>query len=257
MRLRNWRRRIEVIASFSARRFSRGRVEMLPGEIEGLRSFFSVQDSFAKFTESAPESQASVFIFLEGRISANFAGVSRLLEAPFIAAIPPDVRLDFECLESARYIRMNIELSGHEMEICREKLCGGYFAEFKSCPSYSEAIKSAKTVSRTLLPDGLIPRFCMGSVETEGPDQVAAHSHPMLEQFFWGLKGNDCIVDADSDSAAFEEDMLLKIPSASMHGVRVLPGKRLSYLWLDFFRDEKDMSYIRESHKSLDGTICK
>jgi len=75
-----------------------------------------------------------------------------------------------------------------------------YLLRYSNAKPYSEAIKSPQTVSRTLVPTGVIPRFAAGSVQTRGPDAVGEHSHPMLEQLFLGLPGNECLVSADGRS---------------------------------------------------------
>ena len=99
-----------------------------------------------------------------------------------------------------------------------------------------------------ILPEDIIPRFCMGSVETSGPDNVGAHSHAMLEQLFYGLKMNNCIVKADEIKATFKENYLLHIPLGSRHEVVVEEGKVLNYIWMDLFRSQEDMGYIKENH---------
>ena len=118
---------------------------------------------------------------------------------------------------------------------------------YSGCPTYREAIKSSRTVSRTIVPQGPVPRFCMGSVQVTGPDVVAAHRHPMLEQLFFGLPGNRCTLSADEDRIAFGELSLVHIPRGSSHGVTVEEGYGLHYLWMDFFEGD-DMSYISEHH---------
>ncbi len=123
-----------------------------------------------------------------------------------------------------------------------------YFADYTKCSQYKESIKSEKTISRMILPEDLVPRFCMGSVETSGPDEVGAHKHPMLEQLFFGLTNNNCIVTADGTKATFGEDTLLHIPLGSTHGVIVEEGKILNYIWMDLFRSQEDMGYIKENH---------
>jgi hypothetical protein len=125
-----------------------------------------------------------------------------------------------------------------------------YFVSYADCSTYREAIKSEKTISRTLVPENLLPRFCMGSVETTGPDLVAAHRHPMLEQLFLGLPENNCFVRADDDETPFGGNVLLHIPLGSNHSVRVEPGQKLHYLWLDFFRSQEGMRWITDMHKT-------
>ena len=121
---------------------------------------------------------------------------------------------------------------------------------FKDCTPYGEAIKSAKTVSRTLLPENYVPRMAMGTVETTGPDAVAPHRHAMLEQLFLGLKGNDITVTADSEKAALGEFTILHIPLGSFHGAQVAEGKRLHYVWMDFFADKAGQEWLK-THKPL------
>jgi hypothetical protein len=123
-----------------------------------------------------------------------------------------------------------------------------FFVSYSDCPTYREAIKSPRTVSRTLIDEQRVPRFCMGSVETTGPDAVAAHRHPMLEQFFFGLPGNDIVVTADDASVPFREFELLHIPLGSNHGATVAEGKILHYLWIDCFMDRDGMRWIAEQH---------
>src|SRR5262249_19325750 len=83
-----------------------------------------------------------------------------------------------------------------ELERFAENNRAGWVRRFRACPAYGEAIKSAATISRTLLPENIVPRMAAGTVETAGPDEVAAHRHPMLEQLFLGLDGNDITVRA-------------------------------------------------------------
>ena len=125
-----------------------------------------------------------------------------------------------------------------------------YIQPYATARTYKEAIKSEKTTSRTLLPPGLIPRLAIGSVQTEGPDAVTAHQHPMLEQLFMGVRGCDCIVECDGIAAPLLEGEVLHIPLGSMHGVRVEAGKLLEYLWFDAFLNQEDGDrWIATMHK--------
>jgi quercetin dioxygenase-like cupin family protein len=125
-----------------------------------------------------------------------------------------------------------------------------YFKRYADSPPYTEAFKSPKTTSRTLVPKGIVPRFAAGSVHTTGPDAVGAHSHPMLEQLFVGLEGSRQTVAADGLTHELLPHEVLHIPLGSMHGVTVEAGSTLSYLWLDFFPDAAGMSWL-ENHKDV------
>jgi hypothetical protein len=120
--------------------------------------------------------------------------------------------------------------------------------KFKDCPKYGEAIKSPKTTSRTLLPENYVPRVALGTVETTGPDKVGAHRHAMLEQLFLGLRENDITVVADEARANLTPLSILHIPSGSMHGAEVAGGKKLHYIWMDFFPTKEGQEWLK-THK--------
>jgi quercetin dioxygenase-like cupin family protein len=123
--------------------------------------------------------------------------------------------------------------------------------KFSECEPYTEAIKSPKTISRTLLPENFVPRMALGTVETTGPDSVGLHSHPMLEQFFLGLEGNDITVLADDDRANLTGFAILHIPLGSNHGAEVAEGKKLHYVWMDFFQTREGQEWLK-MHKPIE-----
>ena len=88
----------------------------------------------------------------------------------------------------------------------------------------------------------------MGTVETKGPDKVAAHEHPMLEQLFLGLSKNNCIVYADDGKVDFPEYSVLHIPLGSRHSVSVEKDEVMYYVWMDFFIDKKGEQWL-QTHK--------
>jgi quercetin dioxygenase-like cupin family protein len=124
-----------------------------------------------------------------------------------------------------------------------------YIKALADCPTYKEDIKSDKTLNRMILPEGLVPRFAMGSVETEGPDEVGEHDHPMLDQIFFGLKGCKCSCFANGEETVLTENMMLHIPLASKHYVSVAEGDKLAYIWMDFFLTLEGEKYMGEQHQ--------
>ena len=123
-----------------------------------------------------------------------------------------------------------------------------YFVRYAECRQYVDDTKSGETVSRIILHEDIVPRLCIGSVQTSGPDEVGAHTHPMLEQLFFGLAGNDVLVMADSAEVRFLEKDLLHIPLGSSHGAKVEAGKELHYVWIDIFHSLEDLDYIKDNH---------
>ena len=228
-------------------------IHLLPGTIEGVETKYYLLEKSTSFSPARYPNRGHVFLFIRGTGESQNGG--DIFSFGEIAALcapgtgPITIKATSEPIE---FLEILIDLPEHEAAPLRAQVPS--FVLYSQCEPYSEAIKSPKTINRTIVPANTIPRFCMGSVETAGPDTVGAHSHPMLEQLFFGLPGNACLVTADGSEAVFGEGMLLHIPLGSWHGVRVEAGNRLHYVWMDFFKSEEDVTYIREQHKPITGS---
>ena len=224
--------------------------DILPGEIEGLQTTLHCVSAGADLSLAPEPDIVRACIFLGGEAAAVCG--DREFPVREVALLAPDPRsgLTVRCKdESVSLLEIRISLIEEDRETL-EQNTGTYpfFTTYSECRTYKEAIKSDKTINRTLLPEYTFPRLCIGSVQTTGPDEVARHTHPMLEQLFLGLEGNDCVVTADALDAPFAELEILHIPPGSDHGVTVEEGKTLHYIWIDFFRDASGMEYIAETH---------
>ena len=223
--------------------------ELLTGEIPGVRTSYTVVKKGCGCVVAPEKDNFRVVFFIKGCGHIEADGKSYSLNE--MAVLCPPLGMAFSVYasdEDIQFIEILYKLTGEDFaELSKRKENSVYFANYSECKTYREAIKSEKTINRTIVPENIAPRFCMGSVQTVGPDAVGAHSHPMLEQLFYGLPGNCCHVRADEAEIPFGENVLLHIPLGSMHGVRVDEGETLHYLWVDLFRSH-DMSYIAEHH---------
>lgn len=224
--------------------------EVLTGEIEGLMTLlYSVQPGETVRT-CASERDGRVYVFVSGRGAIDCAGKSHTIDE--IAFFAPRHGFPFTVCaadDGLSFLELIIDLSETDQaELADNSAAFPIFLSYSNCKTYRERIKSEKTVSRTLLAEHTFPRLCMGSVETTGDDRVAAHQHPMLEQLFYGLQDNDCIVRADDAELEFGDGHLLHIPLGSSHGVEVRKPKTLHYIWIDLFRDRQGMDWIVQEH---------
>ena len=226
------------------------RKEILAGEIEGVKTSRVMLSSGESINISNSDQYSSVLIFINGKGSVEIStAVKQITER---AVFVPSINQSYEVKagpENLDYLEIIIELKKEDekdAEAYKDKL--PFFRLYSDCKTYSEAIKSEKTVSRDLVREELVPRFCMGSVETTGPDIVASHRHPWLDQLFFGLERNECILKADKAEERFGENVILHIPLASKHSVRVEEGKKLHYLWMDFFFDKKGLEWVKKEH---------
>lgn len=197
----------------------------------------------------SPRENAARIIFLcSGEVRAvQYGGVH---DVPGMAVyIPlPNEEVRICAAEDSTFIELIRELSADEMaEIDSADL--PYCLAYSDAKTYSEDCKSPKTISRMLVPARLIPRFAMGGVETGGDDMVEQHSHPMLEQYFFGLPDNNCDVIIDDICVPFGGNVLLHIPLGSEHGVLSRGTQKVNYLWLDFLLDSRGLEYMDSAHK--------
>jgi quercetin dioxygenase-like cupin family protein len=228
--------------------------EILPGEIPGIRSTLISLANGVLHRQPATAAEDQVYLVLAGNGEISAQGQTFQVKAETIAHFPVGWAVDIRAAAAGLDVLvMSLMLTPPD----REDLAAhtdlnrvAYVKTFKACEAYGEAIKSAKTVSRTLLPKNIVPRMAIGTVETSGPDQVAPHRHPMLEQYFLGLENNDITVVADGAEIPLNAFELFHIPSGSHHGAKVKEGCKLYYVWMDFFQDRKGLEWLNE-HKPL------
>ena len=229
--------------------------DVLPGEIPGIRSITLSLAPGVTHRVPASFEEDRVFLVLagNGEITANGKGhpVAQETIAHFPVGWSVEVKTSGARGLDILVLRLTLTPADREDLAAHTDLnTVAYVRTFKECEPYGEAIKSAKTVSRTLLPKNIVPRMAIGTVETTGPDKVAPHRHPMLEQYFLGLKDNDITVVSDDTRTLLKANDLFHIPSGSNHGAEVADGRRLYYVWMDFFQDRQGLEWLNE-HKPL------
>ncbi len=200
----------------------------------------------------------AIYLFLKGSgdVKANNAYYEIVQETIFLPNAVEEITIRPASNTTLHYLKISCKLSTQDhidfKNLPEENTQNVYYAKFSDCQSYSEAIKSPNTVSRSILSNKYIPRVAMGTVQTTGPDNVAAHEHPMLEQLFLGLAENNCIVYADDDYIDFPEHSILHIPLGSSHSVSVKKEKTMSYVWMDFFLDKEGEEWLKTHNIDAD-----
>ncbi|OGJ85887.1 MAG: hypothetical protein A2268_12525 [Candidatus Raymondbacteria bacterium RifOxyA12_full_50_37] len=221
--------------------------EFFPGEVPEVCTTFVSLNGPSVRNETGGPSEDLVLLFLEGKGVLRANGMNKTISAESICRIPVAQHCELRVKKghTLHYLAIRKTLDQQDMRILKKRRQVPYFRRYKECEAYGEAIKSAKTVNRTLLAETIVPRLAMGTVETTGPDAVAAHAHPMLEQYFLGLADNHVTVSADGKNRIFTGNCLLRIPSGSTHSVLVRMGRRLRYVWMDFFASLKGVSFLK------------
>jgi mannose-6-phosphate isomerase-like protein (cupin superfamily) len=231
---------------------------LMVGEIAELKVDLVSITAPALHVELAKPNKAVVWMIVDGKGTMKTRNRHFEVEGETIARAPQgwDWRISAAPGTTLHLLRLERDITPGDFEELKKYpqfQAEPWVKKFLECEPYSEAIKSPKTISRTLLPENYVPRMALGTVETTGPDEVGKHSHPMLEQLFFGLRGNDIIVTADNDQANLTEFTILHIPLGSHHGAHVLDGKKLHYVWMDFFMKKEGQEWLK-MHKPISET---
>jgi quercetin dioxygenase-like cupin family protein len=229
--------------------------EVLRGEVEGVETHVVSIAGPARHQEPGSTEHEVVWLFLRGKGLLTAKDMVFDVSEATIARAPLGWAWEVQVAEGEALHALRVRKRLHaadraELGKFPENNAGPYVRKFRECPPYEESIKSRKTVSRTLLPENYVPRVAMGTVETSGPDEVAPHRHPMLEQLFVGLEHNDITVVADGAKASLTPFSILHIPLGSNHGVEVAAGKKLHYVWMDFFLTKEGQDWL-QMHKPV------
>lgn len=229
--------------------------EVLPGGIPGVTTDVILITGPNKYTEEANNNQEVVWLFLCGSAFLKTNGQTFTVKDETIAHAPLGWTSEIEVhtgdtLLAVRIRKLLSDEDKADLKTFAKNNNAPYVRRFIECTPYSEVIKSAQTVSRTLLPENVVPRMAAGTVDATGPDQVDRHKHPMLEQLFLGLHSNNAMFSADDTQIAFPPLSILHVPSGSMHGCQVAAGNKLHYIWLDFFSTKEDQEWLR-MHKPV------
>ncbi len=230
--------------------------ELLPGALADMRIEHIALRGPQAHKIVLPADSTSLFLFVKGNATLK-AGKKKFGIVPESMALPfafKSITINVPKGETLHYAQFTKKVSEQDKvdfkSFPAENKYDIYFTRFSDCEPYTEKIKSPNTVSRTVLRADIVPRVALGTVQTKGPDAVGAHEHPMLEQLFLGLAGNDIVVHADEKSAELKEFSLLHIPLGSTHWATVGEGKKMYYIWMDFFLTKEGQEWLK-THKPI------
>ena len=232
-------------------------VQILPGtescclmdqEIRGTRvNYCSLKpEESICFAECSGFSR--ILIILSGTGTALQQGGTFCLHMRDVLVQQPQSPLTIRPGSAMGLIELQRSLTENEfLELSRSEQLP-YYVEYDLAPTYREDCKSEKTVSRMLIPARVVPNFAMGSVQTAGVDRVEKHSHPMLEQYFFGMADNNCVAMIDDVEFPFGPNTLLHIPLGSDHGILSAENQTVHYYWMDFLFGEEGLTYMDTAH---------
>ncbi|WP_240927981.1 MULTISPECIES: hypothetical protein [unclassified Cellulophaga] len=224
---------------------------ILADEIKGIHVEHIALTGKNTILDATEDGNKLIYLFFKGNGTVTAEGTDYAIvpETILLPNAVEEIQLKTTANDTLHYLRIASKLSKQDLidleTFPKENTQHVYYKKFTDCEPYTEPIKSPNTVSRTIMPNKIIPRIAMGTVQTTGPDKVDPHEHPMLEQLFLGLSENDVVVYADDESTPLNEYALLHIPLGSSHSVTVEKEKVMYYVWMDFFLDAKGEEWLK------------
>ena len=229
---------------------------ILENEINGIRVEHVAITSENVMIDHSKEGYKTIYLFILGTGDVTTENLSYAIipETILLPNIVNNITITPSKQSTLHYLKITCKLTAEDLidlkQFPTKNTQDVYYAKFTDCRSYTEAIKSPNTTSRTILPNKYIPRIAMGTVQTKGPDKVGAHEHPMLEQLFLGLSNNNCIVYADDAKVEFQAYSILHIPLGSSHSVSVEKDEIMYYVWMDFFLNKKGEEWLKTHNEN-------
>ena len=228
---------------------SKSSTPLLAGTIKGATVYSHTMPEGDVNSYSAAPSILKTFFLFKGAIRiTNRGNNNKLGERTCYTANPEgDIKISSDAYSHFMEIQWNLTEDDRQF-LANQKTCFPLIRIYDDCEQYREDFKSPKTISRSIIGQHALPRFCMGSVESNGPDKMQPHAHPYVDQFFYSFPENDINLLIDDKVQPFEGNTIFYIPLGSNHGVDVPEGKKMHYIWIDFIIDPRGIEYLDEVH---------
>lgn len=229
--------------------FARCTVAMLEGEIPGATVYYHTMLAGDKvFYQASPE-VLKTFLHMDGVIKIRQKGTDREFNQTASYVADPKEDIELISVTCSHFLEIQWKLEPQDQEFLKENRTTFPLVQiYSECEQYRETFKSEKTISRSIIDHHALPRFCMGSNEAFGPDRVEPHAHPLLDQFFFSFPENDVNLLIDDMVQPYEGNTLIHIPLGSNHGVEILEGGKMHYVWIDFIINPQGVEYLDEVH---------
>ena len=225
-------------------------VELCIGDIPHARPFHHTieKGSFIEFKGNV--GYYHILILIEGKAKFTTDGKEFTFDERTTFVPSPECDLKVEAESDLQILEIQWDTLPSDVDDLKE-----YKTEFPVVVPYKDSIqyidpnKSEKTISRMMIPQRIIPRFSLGSVESYGYDLVRPHTHPMLDQFFFSFPENNMNLIINDEKIQMLGNLIYHIPLGANHGVEVTDDNHMHYMWIDFMFDENGLKRLDASHK--------
>ena len=225
-------------------------LELCKGEIPGARPIHHTIAAGEKTVFGANCGYYHVLILIQGEAKFTCGDRVNVCDGRLTYVPAPDQELTVEANTNVQMLEIQWDIFPEDEEMLKEyKTTFPVYVPYQDSIQYIDPNKSKKTISRMMIPQRIIPRFSLGSVESIGDDIVKSHSHPMLDQFFFSFPENNMDVMINGEPIPMAGNIILHIPLGADHGVVVKGDNHMHYMWIDFMPDnELALKRLDERH---------
>ena len=215
-------------------------LELCKGDIPGARPIHHTVMAGSSVDFAPNTGYYHILILVEGEADFLCAGETYRYDRRVSFVPAADQPLTVTALTDVQILEIQWDIFPEDAAMLEE-----YKTQFPVKVLYQDSIqyidpnKSEKTISRMMIPQRIIPRFSMGSVESYGYDLVRPHTHPMLDQFFFSFPENDMLLVIDDERIPMKGNIITHIPLGSNHGAEVVDDNHMHYMWIDFMPDNE------------------
>lgn len=227
--------RPETISLNTSLRSSRN---MLPGAIPGAAVYNHTVPAGETVDFQGTEKYISIFFLCSGSAVFSSVGKSFSYSEKAVFVTKPEDDVHISAASDISFVQICWDMNDFDLADLKESRDFPFSQAYADANQYRDFFKSEQTISRAIIPQKMIPRFAMGSVETKADDLIGQHAHPLLDQFFFSFPENNCNILIDSCIFPLKGNTMLHIPLGSNHGVIALGEQYVHYLWLDFTPQE-------------------
>ncbi len=215
-------------------------VELCVGEIPGARPVHHTICAGSELKFAGNCGYYHILILISGNAEFLTGGKSYKYSSRVTFVPAADAELTVRAESNVQLLEIQWDIFPEDAEMLKEyKTVFPVNVPYQDSVQYIDPNKSKKTISRMMIPQRIIPRFSIGSVESVDRDTVKAHAHPMLDQFFFSFPENEMDVVINGEPIHMLGNIIMHIPLGADHGVEVYDGKHMHYMWIDFMPDNE------------------
>ena len=212
------------------------KIEMLPGSHKDVKTYRCNLKAGCTVRPEVSKDLNQIFFFVSGTgyITTPKCAYNITESAVFIPDFNKEEGFAIYAADCLEYLQIDITLTEEDKAtLFKSRYTLPRFKLLSECDRYEEGFKTENVISYSVVLRRRLARASMGVVYAPGPDKVGTHTHDVLQQWFYGLKGADYEFTAGDETTHIGEGDWAYIPEKTPHSVDTKPGGLCNYVWFE------------------------